>query len=156
VRDLFEKLIPKLYDSEIRNEDLEKAKNIVSDFYKIPKTALDNVKVKTSYLPTIYACIVRRVGDYLQIIYKPIGKILGLYNPLKKEIYIDKNLSYPQRIKTILHEYIHAAQDYLGKLYTKSRKELEEEAYKVSDYLSKIYNQAFRKSPSFSSYQALI
>jgi len=81
---LFEKLLSKLYDSEIINEDLEKAKNIVSDFYKIPKTALDNVKVKISYLPTIYACIVRRVGDYLQIIYKSIGKILGLYDPLKR------------------------------------------------------------------------
>jgi len=82
---LFEKLLSKLYDSEIINEDLEKAKKIVYDFYnKIPKGALDNVKVKISYLPTIYACIVRRVGDYLQIIYKSIGKILGLYDPLKR------------------------------------------------------------------------
>jgi hypothetical protein len=156
VRNLFEKLLSKLYDSEIRNEDLERAKSLVSYFYKIPKEALDKVIVKTSYLPTIYACIVRRVGDYLQIIYKPIGKILGLYDPRRKEIYIDKNLSYQQRIKTILHEYIHVAQDYLGKLYTKSRRELEEEAYKVSDYLFKNYNQVFRTFPSFSSYQVLI
>ena len=153
---MFEKLISRLYENEIRNEDLEKTKSLVSNFYKIPKEVLDKVKVKTSYLPTIYVCFIRRIGDYLQIIYKPIGRILGLYDPIRKEIYIEKNLSSSQRIKTILHEYIHVAQDYLGKLYTKSRKELEEEAYKVSDYLSKIYNQAFRKFPSFSSYLALI
>lgn len=153
---LFEKLLSRLYDNGIRSEDLESVKRLVSNFYKIPKEALDNVKVKTSYLPTIYACFVIRIGDYLKIIYKPIGKILGLYDPRRKEIYIDKNLSYSQRIKTILHEYIHAAQDYLGKLYIKNRRELEEEAYKVSAYLSKIYSQASRKFPSFSSYPILV
>jgi len=156
VRPLFDSLLSSLYKDEINNEDLERAKELVSKFYKIPKDVLDRVKLKTSYLPTIYACFIRKIGDYSQIIYRPIGKILGLYDPSKKEIYIDKNLSYYQKIKTLLHEYIHAAQDYLGKLYIKSRRELEEKAHKISEYLSKIYSQASQKFLSFSSYLTLI
>jgi len=117
---------------------------------------LDKVKIKPPPLPTICACFKRKIDDYLKIINKPIGKILGLYNPERKEIYIDRSSPYKQKIKTILHEYIHAVQDYLGKFYTKSRKELEEEAYKVSDYLSKIYSQTSQKFLSSSNYLALI
>jgi len=153
---LFGNLLSSLYESEIKPNDLERAKQLVSNFYRIPKEVLDKVKVKTSHLPTIYACFIRKIDDYLQIIYKPIGKILGLYNPERKEIYIDRSSPYKQKIKTILHEYIHAVQDYLGKFYTKSRKELEEEAYKVSDYLSKIYSQTSQKFLSSSNYLALI
>jgi len=152
VRPLFDNLLSSLYKDEINKEDLERAKELVSKFYKIPKDVLDKVRLKSSYLSTIYACFIRKMGDYLQIIYRPIGKILGLYDPSKKEIYIDKNLSYYQKIKTLLHEYIHAAQDYLGKLYTKSRGELEEEAHKVSECLFKIYNQASQKFLSFLGY----
>jgi len=63
---------------------LERAKQLVSKFYQIPKDVLDKVKVRTSYLPTIYACFIRKIGNYLQIIYKPLIKILGLYNPERK------------------------------------------------------------------------
>jgi len=156
VRPLFNNLLSILYKNEIKREDLEKVKELVSNFYKIPKSALDKIKLKTSQLPTIYACFIRKIGDYLQIIYKSVGKFLGFYDPNRKEVYVDKNLSCHQKIKTLLHEYVHAAQDYLGKFYTKSRRELEEEAHKVSEYLSKIYNRASQKSLSFSSYLALI
>ncbi|MFZ8830367.1 MAG: ImmA/IrrE family metallo-endopeptidase [Candidatus Aenigmatarchaeota archaeon] len=153
---MFSNLLSSLYEREINAEDLERAKQLVSKFYQIPKDVLDKVKIKTSYLPTIYAFFIRKIGNYLQIIYKPLVKILGFYNPERKEIYIDRNLSYSQKIKTILHEYVHAAQDYLGKLYTKTIEELEEEAHNVSDYLSKIYNQVSRKFLSFLDYPALV
>ncbi len=144
------KLLSKLYDyEEINNKDLEKTKELVSKIYNIPKSLLDKVKVRFSTLPTIYVYSIRRVGNYLEVIYKPIAKILGFYNPAKKEIYIEKRLSPYQKFKTLIHEYIHAAQDYLGKLYTKSKEELEEEAYRLSDKLSKIYNQVSQKYPSF-------
>jgi len=149
VRPLFDNLLSILYENEIKREDLEKVKKLVSSFYKIPKNVLDRVKLKFSYLPTIYTCFIRKIVDYLQIIYKPIGKILGFYDPKRKEVYVDRNLSYHQKIKTLLHEYVHAVQDYLGKFYTKSRREVEEEAYKVSEYLFKIYNQVSRKFLSF-------
>jgi hypothetical protein len=153
---LFGNLLSRLYESEINAEDLERAKQLVSKFYQIPKEVLDKVKVKTSHLPTIYACFIRKIGNYLQIVYKPIGKILGLYSPERKEIYIDRNLPYYQKIKTILHEYVHAAQDYLGRLYTKTREELEEEARNVSGRLFKIYNQVSRKFLSFLNYPILV
>jgi len=152
VRSLFDNLLSSLYKNEIKREDLEKVKELVSSFYKIPQNVLNRVKLKSSYLPTIYACFIRKIGDYLQIIYRPIAKILGFYDPNRKEVYVDRNLPYHQKIKTLLHEYVHAAQDYLGKFYTKSRKELEKEAHEVSEYLFKIYNRASQKFPSFSSY----
>jgi len=98
---------------------------LVSNFYKIPKSVLDKVKLKISLLPTIYTCFIRKIGDYLQIIYRPVAKILGLYDSSKKEVYIDRNLSYHQKIRTLLREYVHVVQDYLGKIYIKNRKELE-------------------------------
>lgn len=152
----FNRLFNELYEQRIYSEDLERVKTLVSNFYKIPKEALDKVKVKIASLPTIYLCIIRKVGDWLQILYKPIGKILGLYHPEKKEIYIDKNIPYYQKLKALIHEYIHAAQQYLGKFKNSSRQELEEEAYKVSSYLFRIYNRAFRKPLSFLNYPALI
>ena len=153
---VFNNLLSSLYKERICSEDLERIKQLVANFYKIPKEALDKVKVKIANLPTIYLCITRKVGDWLQILYKPIGKILGLYHPEKKEIYIDKNIPYYQKLKALIHEYIHAAQQYLGKFKNSSRQELEEEAYKVSSYLFRIYNRAFRKPLSSLNCLALI
>lgn len=153
---LLNNLVNSLYEQKIENKDLEKVKQLVSNYYRIPKEVLDKVKVKMSNLPTIYVCFVRRIGDYLQILYKPIAKILGLYDPKNKEIYIDKNISYNQKIKTALHEYVHAAQDYLGKLSKLNREKLEEEARSVSEHLFKIYNQASQKFLSFLNYLAPI
>ena len=153
---MWKNFLRNLYKENVTSNDLEKIKNLVSSFYKIPKEALDKVKVKYSSLPTICMYIVRRIGNYIQILYKPIAKVLGLYSPETKEVYIDRNLPFYAKIKTLLHEYVHAAQDYLGKLYRKTRKELEEEAHKVSDYLFKIYSRASQKPPSSLSYPTLI
>jgi len=152
----FSNFLHDLYEQRICSEDLEKVKQLVANFYQIPKKVLDRVKVKMANLPTIYLYAMRRVGNYLQILYRPIGKILGIYHPEKREIYVDKNISYSQKLKALIHEYIHTAQQYLGKFKRFSKEELEREAYKVSDYLFKIYSRAFQKPLSFLSYLALI
>jgi len=56
----------------------------------------------------------------------------------------------------LLHEYVHAAQHYLGKIYNNSREKIEEEARRVSEYLFKIYNRAPQKLASSLNYLALI
>jgi len=155
-RIMFGNFISSLYEQKVGSQDLERVKELVSGFYRIPKMVLDKVKVKFSSLPTIYLYIAKRVGDYLKVLYLPIGKILGLYDPLKKEIYVEKNIPYSQKIKTLLHEYVHAAQDYLGRLSNKSRNHIESEARLVSEYLFKIYSQASQRYPSSLGCLALI
>lgn len=146
-------LLHKLFSNyEVKKEDLEKVKELVADYYKIPKSFLDRVKVSYSNLPVIYSVYLKRFGDYIILIYKPIAKVFGLYNPSTKEISIDYKLSYSKKIKTLIHEYVHAAQDYLGKIYKLSKEKIEEEAEKISDYLFRIYNQAFQRSLSSLSY----
>ncbi|MFH7880641.1 MAG: hypothetical protein QXI09_01390 [Candidatus Aenigmatarchaeota archaeon] len=145
-------LLNQLYEERIRGIDLEIVKTLVSKFYGIPRAILDGVPIIYQRLPEIYEVFVRRVGNSLQVVYKPIGKILGLYDPLRKEIRIDYTLPYYEKIKTLIHEYIHVAQDYLGKLYKKSRRKIEEEAHMVSEYLSRIYNLVSQKYFSSLSY----
>ena len=153
---MFEKILINLYREELNQSDIEKVKNLVSDFYKVSREVLDKVKISYSNLPTFYACVIRKIGDYVQVLYRPIAKILGVYNPKTKEVYIDKKIPYNLKVKTLIHEYVHAIQDYLGKLYTNSKRELEKEAHKVSDYLFKIYNQASQKFASFLNYPTLV
>lgn len=145
-------LLDFLYESRIKDKDLETVKNLVSKYYKIPKDVLDNVRIEYKKLPEIWAVFVRKLGNYIQVIYRPLAKILGLYDPVKKEISIDYSLPYYHKIKTLIHEYVHAAQDYLGDIYKKSREKIEKEARLVTNYLFKIYNQASQKYPSFLNY----
>lgn len=154
---MWHNLLNSLYQKEnLSYKDLEDVKNLVAGYYKIPKKVLDNVKVRFSSLPTAYVCWISKMSNYIKILYQPVAKILGLYYPETKEIYVEKNQSKNNKIKTLIHEYIHAAQDYLGKIYKKSREELEKEAHLISDYLFKIYNQNSQKPFSSSSYLALI
>jgi hypothetical protein len=136
-----------LYNEKIGYGDLERIKELVSNFYKIPKNTLDRVKMKFDCLPVVY--IFDKVGNYIRHFVNIIG---GLYNPEKKEIVINKYINKDDKIKAIIHEYVHAAQDYLGKIYKLSREKIEEEAYRVTDELLKIYNQASRKPLSSLGY----
>jgi Zn-dependent peptidase ImmA (M78 family) len=122
----------KLY--EINPLDLERAKNLVAKFYNIPKEIFNRIRVEYKRLP--YLIEVRRFGNY---IYLFVRRILGVYDVLKKKIYIDKTLPYNLKILTLLHELIHAAQDYIGRIYRKSKEFIEAEARKVSEYLFRKY-----------------
>jgi hypothetical protein len=153
---MFKDLPLELYECRLNSKDIEKLQELVSDFYKIPKETLEKVKVRFTHLPEIWLYVIKRIGNYIQIVYRPIEKTLGLCNPKKGEIFVEERLPFFQKIKTLIHEYTHIAQYTLGMFSRKSKKELEEEADKVSDYLSKIYTQASQKFPSSSSYLILI
>ncbi|MEM5815144.1 MAG: hypothetical protein QXD89_01500 [Candidatus Aenigmatarchaeota archaeon] len=139
-------------DVPIEEKDIKRIKELVSSYYKVPERILENIKLSYNKLPQVYLILIKKFGSYIQVFYKPVAKILGFYDSDKKEIKIDYRLPYHQKIKTLIHEYIHAVQDYLGKLYKESREKIEEEAYKVSNYLFKIYNQTSQKFPSFLNY----
>jgi hypothetical protein len=121
---------------EINPPDLEKVKDIVAKFYNIPKEFFDKIKVEYTKLP--YLIEIRKVGNYVHLF---IRKILGIYDVLKKKIYIDKNLPYNLKILTAIHEFVHAAQDYLGKFYRESREKMEKEAKKVANFLFRIFRK---------------
>jgi Zn-dependent peptidase ImmA (M78 family) len=133
---MFKELQYNLYNDMLNiNKDIEIVKELVAKFYNIPKEALDRVKLKFKSLPIIFY----KAGDYIKYVVKKIG----LYYPDKKEINIEKNLPYYEKIKALIHEYVHAAQDYLGKIGRLSKKKIEEEAYIVTNYLSRIYKQVY-------------
>jgi hypothetical protein len=121
----------KLYETKI---DLDKIKNLVANFYNIPKKVLNKVKVYFENLP--YILKIERIGNRINIY---ISKILGFYIPGKKEIYIDKRIPYIYKILALLHEFVHAAQDYIGRIYRRGRESIEAEARKVSEYLLRKY-----------------
>ncbi len=122
----------KLY--EINPIDLEKAKYLIAKFYNIPKEIFDRIRIEYTRLP--YLIEMKRFGNHVYLFVK---RILGIYDVLKKKIYIDKTLPYNLKILTLLHELVHAAQDYIGKIYRKSREVIEAEARKISEYLFRKY-----------------
>ncbi|MCS7093913.1 MAG: hypothetical protein RMJ18_01900 [Candidatus Aenigmarchaeota archaeon] len=135
----FSNYFKNLYRENLDKKDLEKVKKMVAEFYKIPEKVLDKVKIYYNKLPEIYKVFIVKIKNLYTMLYVPVGKVLGMYLPDKKEIYLDEKLSYFGKVKTLFHEYTHAAQDYLGKLYRNSLEKIEEEARKVSDYLFRIY-----------------
>lgn len=144
----FSNYFKNLYRENLDKKDLEKVKKMVAEFYKIPEKVLDKVKIYYNKLPEIYKVFIVKIKNLYTMLYVPVGKVLGMYLPDKKEIYLDGKLSYFGKVKTLFHEYVHAAQDYLGKLYRNSLEKIEEEARKVSDYLFKIYILNSRRSSS--------
>jgi Zn-dependent peptidase ImmA (M78 family) len=128
---MYSSISEKLYETKI---DLDKIKSLVANFYNIPKEVLNKVKVYFENLP--YVLKIEKIGNRIKIY---INKILGFYIPGKKEIYIDEKIPYKCKVLTLLHEYVHAAQDYIGKFYRKSREFIETEARKVSEYLLRKY-----------------
>jgi Zn-dependent peptidase ImmA (M78 family) len=131
---LFER---KLY--EINPVDLEKAKDLVAKFYNIPKEIFNRIKIEYTKLP--YLIEMKKIGNY---VYLFVEKIFGIYDVLKKKIYIDKNLPYMLKILTLLHELVHVAQHYIGIIYRKSKEFVEAEARKVSEYLFRMFRKYFK------------
>jgi Zn-dependent peptidase ImmA (M78 family) len=131
---LFER---KLY--EINPVDLEGAKDLVAKFYNIPKEIFDRIRIEYTRLP--YLIEMKRFGNHIYLFVK---RILGMYDVSKKKIYIDKNLPYMLKILTLLHELVHAAQDYIGRIYRKSKEFIEAEARKVSEYLFYLFRKYFK------------
>lgn len=111
----FKNLVGNLYSRKIEDEVV----NEVAKEYKMnPHDLRNRIKIKVGFLPFI--SYIKRIGNK---IYRRVGKVLGVYNPLKKEIYIDFWI-YLQKlfgnlkpyVKVLAEEVCHAVQDYLGRL----------------------------------------
>lgn len=94
---MFKDLPLELYECRLNSKDIEKLQELVSDFYKIPKETLEKVKVRFTHLPEIWLYVIKRIGNYIQIVYRPIEKTLGLCNPEKREIFVEERLPFFQK-----------------------------------------------------------
>lgn len=117
-------------------EIIEDAKTKVSKYLGIPKYFLD-LNYKIVKLPEIYEVRIKRIGSYVVRHLRKVGKILGIFNPLTDEIYIDPiNLNNEKYLrKTITHELVHKVQKILGKIGC-DRYFLEEEANLITEKLT--------------------
>lgn len=138
-----------------------------------------NLKVKMAKLPSKYGVALKKTKDGLKLIYVPIGKIFGMYNPDTEEHFVDpigfgefddpereywKRLGVGDRIPDALptngHEYIHHAQNKLGiiqkavsKLGDKARSYIEGYASTVSD---KLFGKTHVYEPEKVAFEELV
>ena len=135
----------RFFTNSLYSNLIEEVKQEVAREFNINPANL-NCKIKILPLPKFY--FFKKIGNKL---YAFIGKILGAYNPLKKEIYIDSFLWFKSKfnfdvlklyLKTLAEEFAHRAQHYLGKLkpyYFEDyfRSKVEREAKKVAQKVTK-------------------
>jgi len=122
--------IKSLYSKDLDEEVIEE----VAREYRISPNELKKEIRGVNILPLPFISYAKKIGNK---VYKKIGKVLGAYNPLRKEIYIDLWV-YLQKVfgnlkpyvKTFAEEVCHAAQKYLGRLKPRS----------FSDYLENYEN----------------
>jgi Zn-dependent peptidase ImmA (M78 family) len=110
----------------------ERAKRAISDYYHIPKEYLDKIKICYKKLPC--KIIIDR-NDWFPV---SLSALLGHYDKKRKKIYIEKNLPNDAKFLTLLHEFVHAVQDYYGKYEMpnkESSRKLEREAKDISAHL---------------------
>jgi Zn-dependent peptidase ImmA (M78 family) len=113
-------LYQRLYSAN--NKELEeKAKRVISNYCNIPKEYLD--KIKVHYIKPPCEIIINRNNRTISL-FSP----LGFYSIERKEIYIDKNLPNDVKYLALLHEFLHAAQDYHGRF-----EKCDEECRKIVD-----------------------
>jgi len=149
IRSLARKLYSNIRESirkslqRITDEFSYRLRNYVGSKLNIPQYSVHE-------LPTIYEATVLVTKNRIQILIRPIGKILGTYIPELRKIVIDPILEKCKHLKeyVLKHEYAHYIQDLLG-ILTKYPREFIEG---MADYLVEKYGNLKRSIGSLSPY----
>jgi hypothetical protein len=135
----FDLLQKELYEPELGSylgATIKSAEKKVSAFFKRRPKGL---KYVIQRLPTYYALGFRKIGGAVRAYLRPIGKVLGTYDPHTDTIAIDPiNLLDRNLLEhTLVHELVHYYQKILGYLKIYPRALIERMASYITD--RKIY-----------------